>query len=190
MKTIKKEAAKLTDYKKHLKNPFMEEAIERVQGKTVKKYRSASNTGEKAILQAFDPETGEELGHTSFIRQIEVDEDKFAKIYLSNFSAFYDLGKQAIKVFGYIMTKLVIGQDMFIFLLDECKEHTGTKSKTVIYKGLAQLVEAEIIARGPADTIYHINPMVVFNGNRITFAKTYVKKRKKLDDPNQLKLDL
>jgi len=178
---------KLSNYKKHDSNPFVEAALEQVKGKTVKKYRSATNTGEKAILQAQDDE-GNILGHTSFIRQIEIDEDKFAKIYLSNFSQFYDLGRQAIRVFGYVMTKLVIGQDMFIFLLDECKEYVGIKSKAVVYKGLAQLVDSKIIARGPTDTLYYINPMVVFNGSRITFAKTYVKKRKKQIDPNQLEI--
>lgn len=54
----------------------------------VKKYKTASNTNQKAILQAFDPNTGEVLGHTQFIRQIEVDEQQFAKFYLSSFSSF------------------------------------------------------------------------------------------------------
>lgn len=116
------------------------------------------------------------LGHTTFIRQVEVDEDKFAKLYLSNFSAFHELGKQAIKIFGYILEQLIPNRDMFMFFMDECMVHTGYATKKPIYKGLADLVEAEIIARGPSDTNYFINPLIVFNGNRVTFAKTYVKK--------------
>ena len=37
--------------------------------------------------------------------------------------------------------------------------------------------------------MFFINPMVAFNGNRITFAKSYVKKKKaktKEIDPNQV----
>lgn len=177
---------KLSIYEKHSKNPFIEKAIEEINGHLVKKYKNATNTGEKAILQAIDDRTGEVLGHTSFVRQIEVDEDKFTKMYLSQFSAFFDLGKQAIKVFGYIMTKLVPKQDMFQFFMKECMEYTGYKGKKSIYQGLAELVDSEIIARTEHDIIYFINPLVAFNGDRVTYAKTYVKKKKKQNDPNQI----
>jgi hypothetical protein len=188
MKT-KESGKKLSSFTKNNKNPFMEQAIEEIKGHVVKKYRSATNTGEKAILKAVD-DNGELLGHTSFVRNIEVDEAQFTKIYLSNFSAFHDLGKQAIRIFGYIMTKLVPKQDLFIFLLDEALDYTEYVTKGPVYKGLGELVEAGIIARGPSDTLYYINPMVVFNGDRITFAKTYVKKQKaKIVNPNQRSLD-
>jgi len=177
----------LEKYKKNTSNPFVEKAIDEINNNIVKKYRSSSGQDQKAILQAFDPKTGELLGHTTFIRQIEIDEEKFTKLYLSQFEAFWDLGKQAIKVFGYIMTKLIPKQDLFIFLMEECMNYTDYKSKSSIFIGLGQLLEAEIIARGPADSLYFINPLVAFNGNRITYAKTYVKK-KKVKNPNQLNL--
>lgn len=167
----------LSTYIKNKENPFIEQAIEQINSNIVRKYKGARNTGEKAILKAVD-DNGEVLGHTSFVRQIEVDEEQFTKFYLSQFSAFWGLKSQAIKVFGYIMTRLIPKQDMFIFLMDDCKEHTGYKGEKSIYIGLASLVENEIIARGPADTLYFINPMVAFNGDRVTFAKTYIKKKK------------
>ena len=176
---------KLSAYEKHRKNPFMEKAIEEVNGHIVRKYKNTAGYGKKAVLQAINPNTGEILGHTTFIRQMEVDEDKFTKLYLANFNAFYELGKQAMKVFGYILEQLVPNQDMFTFFIDECMEYTKYSTKKPIYKGLADLVGSEIIARGPSDINYFINPLIIFNGNRITFAKTYVKKRKP-KDPNQL----
>ena len=57
-------------------------------------------------------------------------------------------------------------------------EYTQYKSDTSIRIGLTNLLKNEIIARGRNDSLYFINPMVAFNGNRITFAKTYVKKQK------------
>lgn len=177
---------KVSKYKKHETNPFVDRAIEEINGNITKKYRTASGYDEKAVLHAVDPKTGESLGHTTFIRQIEVDEEKFTKIYLSQFQAFWDLGKQAIRVFSYIMTRLVPGQDQFIFLKNECLTHTGYKHKNSIFIGLGQLLESEIIARGPADTIYYINPLIAFNGNRVTFAKSYVKKQKPKSNPAQL----
>lgn len=181
----KKNTTSITEFEIYYENPFLKQAVEQVQKNIVKKYKSATRTDEKAILKAYDESTGEVLGHTQFIRQIEVDEDQFAKIYLSNFSAFFDLKPQAIKVFGYILNQLVPNKDEFIFILDDCIKYTGYKSDTSIRIGLTNLLENKIIARGRKEYFYYINPMVVFNGNRITFAKTYVKKKKDNIPQNQ-----
>lgn len=176
---------KLSEYKKNKENPFLKEAVELIEKSIVKKYKNTGGTSRSAILQAVNSD-GELVGHTSFIRQIEVDEDQYTKIYLSQFSAFWSLKTQAIKVFGYVMTKLVPKQDMFVFLDDECMQYTGYNSQSSIKIGLGSLVENKIIARGPSDSLYFINPMVAFNGDRVTFAKTYIKKQKvKAIDPNQ-----
>jgi intergrase/recombinase len=180
----------LGKYEMNNKNPFLEQALTEMQNGFVKKYRNATNTDERAILQAYDPKTGESLGHTSFVRQIEVDEEQFTKLYLSNFSAFFDLGTQGIRLFGYIMTKLIIGQDLFIFILNDAMKYTKYTSKSSIFIGIGQLLKAGIIARGPQEGIFYINPLVAFNGNRVTFAKSFVKKQNKkvLDIPNQIEL--
>lgn len=176
----------LSNFSKNKNNPFVEKALEEITDKLVKKYRNSTSTDQKAILQAINPDTGEILGHTSFVRQIEVDEEQFTKIYLSGFESFFDLGTQGIRVFGYIMTKLVAKNDMFMFIIDECMEYTRYKSKKQIYQGLTQLLKGEIIARGPSDSIYFINPIVSFNGDRVTYAKTYIKRKQSINNPNQL----
>lgn len=43
--------------------------------------------------------------------------------------------------------------------------------------GLAELLEAGILARSQEPSLYFINPTIMFNGNRLTFAKSYVKKK-------------
>lgn len=179
----------LLDFSKNKENPFLKEAVEQIQQSIVKKYKNTSGSSRSAILQAVNSD-GELVGHTSFIRQIEVDEEQFTKVYLSQFSAFWNLKTQAIRVFGYIMTKLIPKQDLFSFFVDECMEHTGYKSEKSVYIGLASLLQNEIIARGRNDSHYFINPMVAFNGDRVTFAKTYVKKSSKQIkiDPNQISL--
>ena len=182
------EKISLLDFAKNKENPFLKEAVEQIQQSIVKKYKNTSGTSRNAILQAVNSD-GELVGHTSFIQQIEVDEEQFTKIYLSQFSAFWNLKTQAIRVFGYIMTKLVPKQDLFSFFLDECMEYTGYKSEKSVYIGLASLLQNQIIARGRNDSHYFINPMIAFNGDRVTFAKTYVKKQKgKVIDPNQINL--
>lgn len=187
-KKSKEKKPQLRQYQFNKENPFINQAIKQVKNNIVKKYKTATKTGEKAILKAYDENTGEVLAHTQFIRQVEVDEDKFAKLYLNNFEAFFDLKNNAVKVFGYILNQLTPNKDEFIFLMDDCLEFTKYKTKTSIFDGLAQLIENGIIARGKTDFMYYINPMVAFNGNRISFTKTYVKKKKKSVDPMQVNL--
>lgn len=184
----KENTLSIRNFSKNKENPFIQQAVEQVNSNIVKKYKTSAKTGEKAILKAID-DNGEVLGHTQFVRQIEVDEEQFTKLYLSNFNKFFDLPPSAIKVFGYIMTILVPKKDTFFFFLEDCMEYTGYKSERSIHQGLAYLLKAEIIARGRADVVYFINPMVAFNGDRVTFAKTYVKKKKSNKiDPNQISL--
>lgn len=52
---------------------------------------------------------------------------------------------------------------------------------------LASLIEAKILARGYNENVYFINPMIMFNGYRVSFVRSYVKKKKlKQGDPQQL----
>ncbi len=182
------EKLQLSKFEKNKENPFLRDAIEQIQNNIVKKYKSSTGSSKDAILQAVDS-FGNPSGHTSFIRQIEVDEEQFTKIYLSQFSAFFDLKNTAIKVFGYIMTQLQPKKDMFPFFMQDCLEYTGYKNHKSVNEGLAELLNAKIIARGVNEYFYFINPMIAFNGDRVTFAKTYVKKQKgKAIDPNQIDL--
>jgi hypothetical protein len=128
------------------------------------------------------------------MRFIEVEEEKFAKLYLSQFSSFWELSKPAIRVFGYILTKLEPKKDFFLFDMDLCIEYTKYTQRNHILTGLSGLIEAGIIARSSKHYIYFINPMIIFNGDRVTFAKTYIKKRtEKLSEKNvnnTLQIDL
>lgn len=176
---------KLSDFEKNRTNPFLDKALEQIQ--PARKYKAASRTDESAMLQAFDPNTGAVLGHTMFVRQVEVDETQFTKLYLSQFESFWELNRAAIRVFGYIMFKMRPKSDKIEFLLDECLEHTKYKSLRQVYDGLASLLECKIIARGYNEYTYFINPLVFFNGDRVSFIRTYVKKKKtKSGDPQQL----
>ena len=77
----------IRSFEKNKENPFLKEAIEQIQSGIVKKYKNTSGSSRNAILQAVNSD-GELVGHTSFIQQIEVDEEKFTKIYLFNFLLF------------------------------------------------------------------------------------------------------
>lgn len=95
-----------------------------------------------------------------------------------------------MRVFGHILKQLKPKNDRFYFIVEECMKETGY-SKPTIYKALTELVINKIIARGPHDIIYFINPMIVFNGDRVTFAKSYVKKKSNVEiDGRQTYIDV
>ena len=179
----KKERIGLSSFEKFRNNPFVEKAIEDIS--VVKKRQFISPT-KNAEVHAIVDKTGEAVGHTAFMKYIEVDEAKFTKLYLSQFEAFWDLPKSAMKVFGYIMNQMKPADSKFEFFYDECKKH---KSKQPIYDGLTALIQNGIIARGYNENTFFVNPLIAFNGSRVTFARTYVKKKKEAD-PNQTQLPL
>ena len=188
-----KNELKLSDFQRNKENPFMKQAIEDIENHVIKKYKSSTGSDKKAVVAVADTDTGE-VFRTSFIRQIEVDEEQFAKLYLNNFAAFFDLSQAAIRVFGYIMTCMKPKNDMIMFILEDCLEYTKYTSKGTVYRGLAELVKAEIIARGINENLWFINPLIVFNGDRVSFTKTYVRKKslstkkKAEEDERQLSL--
>lgn len=179
----KNEIKGISSFAKNRTNPFVEHALEDIS--IVKKKQWMSSTKNAEVHTIIDKD-GQAVGHSAFMRFIEVDEEKFAKMYLSQFENFWDLPKSAMRVFGYIMQQLKPKKDKFEFFYDDCQEYTKYKSIQPIYNGLTALIANGIIARGYNENTFFINPLIVFNGDRVTFAKTYIKKKKKVADPNQL----
>jgi len=165
----------ITKFEEYKENPFIEKAIEDIN--IVKKIQTIRPKDKNEIQMIVNSES-EVTGHTAFMRYVEVDETQFAKLYLNQFNAFWELSKPAIRVFGYILTKLVPKKDEFIFIMEECLEHTGYTHRNSVMSGISVLIENNIIARTQHHFQYFINPLVVFNGDRVTFAKTYIKKKK------------
>lgn len=170
-------------------NPFVENALKEIQENTVKKvqYINGSRSAENVVVN----QDGEVIAQSRFVRYIEVDEEKFAKIYLSQFGAFWDLSKTAIKVLGYVLNNLIPNKDIVYIDIQDAMRYTGYKEEKSLYKGIAELVNADIIARSTSYIKYFINPLIFFNGDRVTFATTYIKKRRsKKEEANKSQLAL
>lgn len=177
---------KIRDYESFEQNPFVEKAIEDI--KIVKKHQIVKSR-DKSEIQMIVNQSGEVEGHTAFMRFIEVDEEKFTKIYLGQFHNFWDLSKPAIRVFGYIMSVLIPKKDWFYFDMTDCLKYTKYSTEKSVFEGISSLIESGIIARSESHIRYYINPLVIFNGDRVTFAKTYIKKKKEIEQLNLFNLD-
>ncbi len=181
---------KISEHPAYENNPFVEEALEGIQKQTVRRTRVIRPDAglSKQVQQIVVNADGEATGYGAFMQYIEVDEEQFAKVYLSQFAAFWELSKPAIRVFGYILSALKPGQDRLIFRMDKALAYTNYSHRSHVLTGLSNLVECGIIARTAYEYEYFINPLVFFNGNRVTFAKTYIKRKKGQADVHQLSI--
>lgn len=84
------------------------------------------------------------------------------------------LSLKALKILEYILSRLQPNRDKFFFILSDCMSQTGYKTKKSIYDGLTELLIHGIIARGPTEVIYFINPYILFRGDRTTYLKSYL----------------
>ncbi len=171
-------------YEAFKENPFIEKAIEDIKIIRKTQVMRSKNRDEIQMIVNSDSEV---VGHTAFMKFVEVDEEKFAKLYLSQFTAFWELPKSAIRVFGFIINILKPKKDEFYLEMNKCIEYTQYKHPKDVLSGLSSLIECGIIARSDSHFKYFINPLVVFNGDRVTFAKTYIKKK---TEANKAQLDL
>lgn len=177
----------IRDFTAYDENPFVEKAVQDIK---IVRRQQIIRPRNKDEIQMITSTDGEVTGYSQFMRFIEVEEEKFAKLYLSQLASFWELSKPAIRVFSYILTVLKPKQDLFIFIMEDCLQYAGYSSERSVFEGLTGLIEANIIARSSHHLKYYINPLVVFNGDRVTFAKTYVKKKKEREEAVKNQLDL
>ena len=179
---------KLTDYPQNEHNPFAEKAVQEIQ--TIKKRQTIkppkNEEGENKYWVIDD--NGQKVAESVFVRETEVDDEQFAKIFLGGLLNFWKISPRGIRVFTYVIKQLRPGKDSFYFSTEECMKFTAYKTRGLVTSGLAELIGAGLIARSTDSIIYFLNPSILFNGNRLTFAKTYVRKRIEEKNPGQLAL--
>jgi len=175
-------------YQKFKENPFIDKAIQTISQNT--SYKRQFMKGDKGVQsQIINSDTGELQGQTMFVRMVELDEDKFAKIYLAELGLLWEMKKPALRVFSFVIASLIPNKDEFYFSTTKALEFTKYKSISQLNIGISQLLSLGIIAKCIDEHWYYINPLFVFNGSRVTFAKTYVKTKKiEPADPNQLEI--
>jgi hypothetical protein len=179
---------KVTEFIEHETNPFVKEAVnELITTKKRQVIRPPKDSDGERKFYVLDHE-GNMAAESMFVREIEVDNEQFNKLFIGEFFRFFSITTPGIRVFGYLMKRLGRGDDKLYFHMGECMEYTEYKHRNQVNTGLAQLLTAGIIARSVSLNVYYINPKVLFNGNRVTFAKSYVRKQIKEKDPQQLAL--
>lgn len=173
---------KVLDFPENRENPFLSNLIIPKGKKNV----IVSRQTDKALFSTI---TGEVDQETLFLAQKkDLDKEQFVKIFHSHLQIIFDLSKSTLKVFAYIAS-VTSFDDKVVFDIDDCLKYTGYNSKQTIYRSLAELLNADMIARTPHFNIYYINPQIFYKGDRIVLVQEYkLKKKKEVENNHQLKL--
>lgn len=169
------EPRKLTEAPIYNQNPFIDNMVVELRIKRKTQMIKSADDDTSVMLITND---GENVGHSAFMRQIQVDEDKFAKIYISQLGTLWNLQKTSMRVLTYILSIIRPNDDRIYFDMKECLKYCNYKESKSVFTGLLGLVKSKIIARSNKSYLYYINPAIVFNGSRVSFMTTYVKKAK------------
>ncbi len=176
----KRQTFKQFDY--NSSSPFLDKMMQKA-----KLNRKRAVIGTKPV-DYIEKQTGEvKKGRWLFSAEEElVDSTTFMKLYVKNLDAFFEFSKTAQKVLKYFFVSIKRGRDYVDFNMKQCMEVSGYDSRTTIYKGITELLNKDIIAKGSNDTKFYINPAVIFNGSRMTIIKQYIKENS--GDENEYKL--
>lgn len=174
-------------------NPFLEGMLIPVKGKQVKLSKLGRDDN---IL--INQDTGEVLG-THVTTYKKVDGEQFVKLFTANIAMTFDLSAAGIKAFSVLLWAVQKGAlskdevDLDVLMLTEFIETYSSKepplklSQATFWRGLAELVKAQIIAKTMRQGRYFINPNFIFNGDRIAFT-TVIERGKRCRDPNTIDL--
>ncbi len=161
---------RITTYQK---NPFMEDKYPMVVTKTK---RITNNRG-GLMVKSNSGETVAQIA--GFWHAEEVDSTKFVKLYINGVKAFSDLSSRGTKVFELMYYEIQnnIGKDKIYLNFSTIDQEITKISRTTFYDGLNELVEKKFLAPTETQNWFWLNPDYVWNGDRLSFVKTYVKKQ-------------
>ena len=77
-----------------------------------------------------------------------------------------ELSTPALKVLFYIISEMD-STDTIDFTMRKCMDFTGYKDNNNIYRAVRELKEKGFISESSQPKVYMINPLLIFNGNRI-----------------------
>ena len=181
---------RVTDFQIYSENPFADELVQEMTVKQKRKYLRSEDG--KAAMIVVQPETGELTAQAQFYEIEEVDDAQFVKIFANFFAIQTGLSKTGRDVLSYIMTLLRPKQDTVTIRVDQALLFLGTKHRKTYLTGIGNLLDKGVIARTRYDDEFFINPSIMFNGDRVSYAKMYVRKKTKnanINDPNQMTFD-
>lgn len=177
-------------------NPFLEGMLIPVKGKQVK--LSKLGRDDNVLI---NQDTGEVMG-THVTTYKKVDGAQFVKLFTANIALTFDLSSAGIKAFSVLLWTVqnkALSKDevdLDVLVLDEFTEaHRGKEpplrlSHATFWRGLAELVKAQIIAKTLRQGRYFINPNFIFNGDRVAFTTVIERSKRSSQDRDDYRVGI
>lgn len=131
--------------------------------------------------------TGEAEGTTELSKVYEVDSERFLKVYTRSLMTFFDISKNAQKLFEFVLfevSRIKMQDRIYLHPKDAERYHRATRgqgfSRPSFYRAKAELIDKELIAQADTPNIFYINPAVFWNGDRVKFI-TEMKKAPEIE---------
>lgn len=163
---------------RYKENPFLLPAVSNT------KSGSKKVTSNKDKLLIINEETGEQLAGAGFFHYEEVDKTQFLKLYINGVKALTELTSPGTKVFEVLYRTVQdnINKDRVTLAYDLIDQNVVSISESTFYRGMKELIEKKFIAETTIQNLYFINPDYIFNGDRLSFVKTFIKS----NDPKKI----
>lgn len=157
---------------KYETNPSIVPTAEKL---VTKKNKVLFKNGNAALV---DASTGELAGHLQrvFISEVEVDTEKFIKVYANSLDELMNLSSAGIKVFKLIYLELLNKPNIDNVTLDFNALKTLNKwefAQSTFISGINDLTQKKIIFKALNPAQYWINIEIFFNGDRVSVIKSY-----------------
>jgi hypothetical protein len=164
--------------KRFSKNPFMQDLTKAVLKSTNIKARKTEirtlQEDNKVLLVGM---TGEyDQTAAMVIQHSAVEKKQFVKMFGAGISLLNELDKSATKLFIEVLEQVQENQGTDLLFLNYKKT---SLSRPTFYKAVALLIERKLLAQAEAPGMYWLNPVFLWNGNRLRFVQEFVKKEEK-----------
>lgn len=111
----------------------------------------------------------------------KVDRETFVKVFRDSLQYIAKLSRTAQAVLWYVMDNLPKDKSYVIIDNSTVMDYCGFKTRKSVRDGVIELLEKNILTKTTVMKKYWVNPLVMFNGSRITYAKEYVLDEADLD---------
>lgn len=164
-----KEKLKLSDFPEEKEYPFGEEVINDVMDNFLCIPKDSKLKGISAVKCDKDKLMKTE---TYIIK----DRQEYRKFYENAVNMAFGLSNTAMRVLLYVMFTLQQKSDSVDIVPKHCMDKCGFKTLKSVRDGIIELLGKHIIAKTNYPTKYWVNPVVLFNGDRIDFVRSYIYK--------------
>ena len=104
----------------------------------------------------------------------KVDYETFVKVFRDSIKYVAKLSRTAKAVLWYIMDNLPKDKGYVIIDNATVMDYCGFKTRKSVREAVIELLGKNFLTRTTLPKKYWVNPLIIFNGNRITYTNQYI----------------